>query len=138
MLMWAVMSWGVIQYGNQPLDEWLVPRIEHTWFSKEDPRQEMVQRAYELWGLDFVILIECENGWRNPTIVSKTHDHWICQLNYKYNKNFINSDDFNDVFKQLEYCYEKYKANPNLWYWPNRKIHGVKCTEAVKDRFIFH
>ena len=99
-------------------------KITHNW-----------NYAYEIWGIDFVKLIECENGRWDPKRVSKTHDHWLCQLHYKYNKKFIDSSDFNDPYKQLDYCYEKYKVNPKLRYWPDRKIKGKKCTDYVDDRF---
>lgn len=138
LIMWAVMSWGVVEYGNQPLDSWLTPEIEHTWFSSEDRRQQAVQYAYDLWGIEFVSLIECENGNWNPNAVSETKDYGLCQLNYKYNKKFIDSEDFKDAYKQLDYCYEKFKVNPKLWYWPDREIWGVKCKELVKDRFTLN
>ena len=112
--------------------------IVHKWFQSDDERQKMVQYAYSLWWLDFVKLIECENGNRNPNAKSNTNDYWICQLNYAYNKKFINSEDYKDVYKQLDYCYNKYTYNPNLWYWPNRKIKGKLCKDYVTDRFILN
>lgn len=109
--------------------------IIHEGYSLEDPRQEYVQYAYKLGWIDFVTLLECENGRWDPNRVSKTNDHWLCQLNYKYNKKFIDSEDFKDPYKQLEYCYEKWKINPKLWYWPNRIIKGQKCSDYVLNRF---
>ena len=109
--------------------------IVHNWYASSSAVQNYVNYAYNLWGIDFVKLIECENGIWDPDRVSKTHDHWLCQLNYKYNKNFINSTGFADPYKQIDYCYEKYKANPKLRYWPDRKIHGKKCTDYVDNRF---
>ena len=109
--------------------------ITHNWYATDSVIQDYVNYAYEIWGIDFVKLIECENGTWDPNKISKTHDHWLCQLNYKYNKNFINSSDFSDPYKQLDYCYEKYKVNPKLRYWPSRKIKGKKCTDYVSDRF---
>lgn len=138
-ILWCFMSGGALVCPNPPLDYGLntKPHIQHMWYDPNDPRQEIVQRAYELGWLDFVTMIECENGRRDKDRVSATHDHWICQLNYKYNKKFINSDWFKDVYTQLEYCYEKRNINPNLWYWPNRKINGKFCKDYVKDRFAF-
>jgi len=109
--------------------------IVHNWYSNESIIQEYVKYAYKLWWIDFVKLIECENGTWNPYRVSPTHDHWLCQLNYYYNKDFINSPDFSDPYKQLDYCYEKFKINPDLWYWPSRKIRWKKCSDYVSDRF---
>lgn len=109
--------------------------IVHNWYASDSIIQDYANYAYDIWWIEFVKLIECENGRWDPNRVSETHDHWLCQLNYKYNKNFINSPDFSDPYKQLDYCYEKYKINPKLRYWPNRKIHGKKCSDYVSDRF---
>ncbi len=109
--------------------------ITHNWYASDSVVQDYVDYAYDIWGIDFVKLIECENGRWDPKRVSKTHDHWLCQLHYKYNKEFINSSDFKDPYKQLDYCYEKYKTNPELWYWPDRKINWEKCSDYVNDRF---
>ena len=109
--------------------------IVHNWYASDSIIQDYANYSYDIWGIDFVKLIECENGRWDPNRVSETNDHWLCQLNYKYNKNFINSPDFADPYKQLDYCYEKYKINPKLRYWPNRKIHGKKCSDYVSDRF---
>lgn len=109
--------------------------IVHNWYSSDSVIQDYINYAYELWWIEFVKLIECENWRRDPNRVSETHDHGLCQLNYKYNKKFINSADFKDPYKQLDYCYEKYKTNPKLRYWPNRRIKGKKCSDYVDDRF---
>lgn len=42
------------------------PKIQHSGFATGDYRQEIVAEAYELGGLAFVILLECENGLRDP------------------------------------------------------------------------
>lgn len=109
--------------------------LVHKWYSYGDKMQDYVNYAYHLWWIEFVKLIECENGRRDPKRISKTNDRGLCQLNYKYNKKFINSPDFADPYKQLDYCYEKYKINPNLRYWPKRKIEGKKCSDYVSNRF---
>lgn len=109
--------------------------IHHSWFRDDDEKQKYVQYAYSLWGIEFVKLIECENGNWNPFIQSATNDYGICQLNYRYNKKFIESEDYKDVYKQLDYCYNKFKYNPNLWYWPTRKIKWQLCKDYVSDRF---
>jgi hypothetical protein len=109
--------------------------ITHKWYATDSVIQDYVNYAYDIWGIDFVKMIECENGRWDPNRVSETHDHWLCQLHYSYNKKFINSPEFKDPYKQLDYCYEKYKTNPDLWYWPDRKINGKKCADYVDDRF---
>ena len=109
--------------------------LVHNGYSYGAAMQDYVNYAYHLGWIEFVKLIECENGRWDPKRISKTNDRGLCQLNYKYNKNFINSPDFADPYKQLDYCYEKYKINPNLRYWPKRTIEGKKCSDYVSDRF---
>ena len=109
--------------------------IVHNWYASDSVTQDYVNYAYDIWGIDFVKLIECENGTWDPNRISKTNDHWLCQLHYSYNKEFINSPDFKDPYKQLDYCYEKYKTNPNLRYWPNRKRKGKKGSDYFSNRF---
>ena len=133
-----IMLWLALNL-SAPLDAWLYPEqtqtIVHNWYASGSVVQDYVQYAYDKWWLDFVKLIECENGTRDPYRISKTNDHWICQLHYPYNKSFINSEAFKDPYKQIDYCYEKYKVNPNLWYWPKRKIKWQKCADYVNNRF---
>lgn len=141
-ILWTVLlgitvgDYNTLSGGLLWVEQVSTPAIQHTGFSPEDQRQLMVQYAYDLGGLDFVTTIECENWNRNPDVVSKTKDYWICQLNYKYNKKFIESEEYKDVYKQLDYCYNKFKHNPKLRYGPDRKIKWVKCSEYVLDRFI--
>lgn len=110
------------------------PVIQHSGFSSEDKRQLMVQKAYNLWGLDFVLMLECENGNRNPKAVwDGGHSYGLCQMNNRWHN--IPSEYYNDWKFQLEYCYKKW----NTWtkfYWPSRNIHGTKCSTYVRDRFI--
>jgi len=125
----------VEEYQQEIQEEVQLDTIIHNGYATDSVIQDYVDYAYDIWGIDFVKLIECENGRRDPDRISKTHDHWLCQLNYKYNKKFINSSEFSDPYKQLDYCYEKYKINPDLRYWPDRWIDWKKCTDYVNDRF---
>ena len=131
----AFSTLPVEEYHQEIQQEVQQESITHKWYATDSVIQDYVNYAYEIWGIDFVKMIECENGRWDPNRVSETHDHWLCQLHYSYNKKFINSPEFKDPYKQLDYCYEKYKTNPNLRYWPDRKINGKKCADYVDDRF---
>jgi hypothetical protein len=131
----AFSTLPVEEFQPKVLTEVKQESITHNWYASDSVIQDYVSYAYDIWGIDFVKLIECENGRWDPKRVSKTHDHGLCQLHYSYNKKFIDSKDFNDPYKQLDYCYEKYKINPDLRYWPDRKIDGKKCSDYVDDRF---
>jgi len=123
---------------------WVILSVEssreilyHRGFAEEDIRQAYVHYAYDIGWLDFVKMIECENGNRDQNIISKTNDYGICQLNLRYNKDFILSQNYHNIFSQINYCYEKWKINPKLRYGPDRKIQGQKCADYVSTRFYF-
>lgn len=109
-------------------------RIMHSGFSPDDPRQRMVAEAYDLWGLEFVSLIECENGLRNPKAIwDGGMSFWLCQLNIRRHGEPL-EEERNDRTYQLSICYSKRKWGTKF-YWPQRLIWGRKCWEVVKKRF---
>ena len=110
-------------------------KIQHLGFSPDDYRQEIVQ-AYDLWGMDFVSLIECENGqWLTGAVGDYGRSRGLCQLNTRWHKEPL-SPDWNDRTYQLSICYSKWKWGTKF-YWPSRLIWGKRCWEAVKKRFYF-
>ena len=110
-------------------------RIMHSGFSPDDPRQRMVAEAYDLWGLEFVSLIECENGLRNPKAVwDGGLSFWLCQLNTRRHGEPL-EEERNDRTYQLSVCYSKWKAGTKF-YWPQRLIWGKRCSEVAKKRFM--
>ena len=112
----------------------LTGRIMHSGFSPDDPRQRMVAEAYDLWGLEFVSLIECENGLRNPKAVwDGGMSFWLCQLNIRRHWEPLEEERNNRSY-QLSICYQKRKAGTKF-YWPQRKIRGKSCWEVVRKRF---
>ena len=50
------------------------------------------------------------NSWRTDIVSwlnkNGTRDHWICQLNSRYHKWFINRPEFKDPYAQVDYCLE--------------------------------
>ena len=110
-------------------------RIMHSGFSPDDPRQRMVAEAYDLWGLDFVSLIECENGLRNPKAVWDSGlSFGLCQLNIRRHGEPL-EEERNSRPYQLSVCYQKRKAGTKF-YWPQRLIWGSRCSEVAKKRFM--
>lgn len=110
--------------------------IYHSGFTRDDPRQRMVWEAYDLGGLEFVSLIECENGLRNPKAVwDGGMSFWLCQLNIRRHGEPL-EEEWNDRPYQLSVCYSKWKSGTKF-YWPQRLIWGKKCSEVVKKRFYF-
>ena len=110
------------------------PSIWHSGFSTGDSRQEIVQEAYQLGGLDFVSLIECENGqWLTGAVGDYGKSHWLCMLNTRWHKEPLSSD-WNDWRNQISVCYRKRKTGTKF-YGLQRMIWGKKCSEVVKERF---
>ena len=139
LILWAVLSGQtIVEYGKQPLDIGLVDKvstsvIQHVWFSSGDQRQLMVQRAYELGWMDFVLMIECES-WFNP---KARWDSWraygLCQMNNRWHNV---SDEYKNSWEvQIDTCYQKRKGWTKF-YGPNRKIKGQTCKNYVLDRFV--
>ena len=111
-------------------------KIQHLGFSPDDYRQEIVQEAYQLGGLDFVSLIECENGqWLTGAVGDYGKSHWLCMLNTRWHKEPL-SPSWNDWRNQISVCFEKWKSGTKF-YGPQRMIWGKKCSEVVKERFYF-
>jgi len=95
----------------------------------------MVQKAFELGWIDLVVLIECENGKRDPFAVGDSwHAFWLCQINDHYHK--IPQEFWEDRWKQIEICNEKLKGWTKF-YWLTRLVKGQYCKDYVLDRFTF-
>ena len=111
-------------------------KIMHSGFSPDDPRQRIVAEAYDLWGLDFVSLIECENGLWNPKAVwDGEMSFWLCQLNIRRHGEPL-EEERNKREYQLSICHSKRKWGTKF-YGPQRKIRGKSCSEVAKKRFYF-
>ena len=114
-------------------------QINYTWtlvhkgFARDDIKQKYVQYAYKLWGMDFVKLIECENGNRNINAIwDSWKAFWLCQMNTNYHK--LPAEYKTSWVVQIEYCYKKRKSWTK-YYWPSRIIKWQKCSSYVSNRF---
>ncbi len=81
--------------------------------------QKIVDYAFQLGGKDFVLTLEAENGlWKSDRKSDKVgangySDFGLCQLNMEYHEPFIRSQEFNNPYKQIDYCYEVWKKAIN-------------------------
>ena len=120
----------------EEVEDVLEPLIVHKWFASGDLRQQYVQYAYKLGGMDFVTLLECENG--NWSIWTKG-DHWhawgLCQLNDNYH--YVSPEYKKTWQVQIETCFDKWK-NGTPFYGPSRKVHGQRCSTYVLNRFVIN
>ena len=109
--------------------------IWHAGFSTGDSRQDIVQEAYQLGGLDFVSLIECENGqWLTWAVGDWGKAYGLCQLNTRRHKEPL-APEWKDWRNQLSICYSKRKWGTKF-YWPQRLIWGKRCSEVARKRFM--
>ena len=81
-----------------------------------DEVNTILSYAYNISGeKDFVKTLVAENGTVDPQPKSDIigangfSDYGLCQLNRQWHYKFINSEDFKDPFKQIDYCYGVYQ-----------------------------
>ena len=119
---------------EEEVEDVLEPLIVHKWFSSGDLRQKYVQYAYKLGGMDFVTMMECENGnWSIWSRWDRWHAWGLCQMNDRYH--YV-SDSYKTTWQvQVEYCYKKWSSGTKF-YWPGRIIKGQRCSSYVLDRFV--
>lgn len=109
--------------------------LTHKWFASDSVVQDIVNYAYQLWGMDFVYVLECENGsYRLNSVGDWGHAHGLCQMNDRYHKD-IPADYETDWKVAVEYCYKKW-SSWTVFYWPQRIVKWKKCYKYVADRFI--
>lgn len=91
------------------------PQVRHLGFQPNDYRQAIVQEAYQLGGLDFLTLIECENGLRDPARLGDGGKaHGLCQLNTRRHQEPL-KPDWQDRKTQLSVCFSKRKSGTKFY-----------------------
>ena len=124
-------------------DDRTTKKITHNGFAKDSIVQQYVQYAYQIWGMDLVTLIDCENGtwnmYRQSEVKKKKKrekSFWLCQISQVYHPEIVNTDEFWNSWKwQLDRCKELMNWG-TAFYGRDRKIKWVRCSEYVKSRFI--
>ena len=129
-------GWIILETNQTLVIEPLPPKILHSGFATGDYRQEIVAEAYKLGGLDFIALLECENGqWLTGAVGDYGRARGLCQLNTRRHKEPL-TPEWNDWRNQISVCFEKWKWGTKF-YWPQRLIGGKRCWEVTKKRFYF-
>ena len=88
--------------------------LAHDGYSKDSLVQKLVNYAYSKGqSLDFVRTLDAENGGRAKTLQSKVrdangreHSYWLCQLNKDRHASFLKSQDFDNYYNQIDYCWD--------------------------------
>lgn len=83
---------------------------------------------------DFILTMEAENGlWtpdrRHTQNRNGTYDFGFCGLNSRYHWNFIQSEEFKNPRKQIEYCYNIFRQKPYRFY-------GYYKRNRYRNRFV--
>lgn len=90
--------------------EYITWKILVKGFPEDSEANLIVNKAYKERGIDLVLTLIWENGTfrvdRKSMVIGSNgyYDYGLCQLNYWYHKKFIDSPDFNNWEKQLDYC----------------------------------
>lgn len=115
--------------------------ITHKGYANDSVVQEYVRYAYDIsdWDLDFVAMLDAENGKRDPKRQSQVPDkkRWMsangredsrgfCQLHRRRHKNIVDDPKFfTDWKRQMEQCHKKYKWGTRFyWYDVRHKTKG--------------
>ena len=133
MSIWlSVVEW--VTFTEEELN--IISDRNYKWPRHHDPRiDELMRYAYthcvdSIWSWDIIkdrINYSCQEQSRTRTkenwawwwrVVSPTNDHWICQLNYKRHKDFIDSKEFSDPINQIHYCQEVWQDSIKKWKMP--------------------
>lgn len=112
---------------------------------QNDVRNDMIDYAYQIGGMDLVTLIECENSTWNMTLKAYwTEDsRWLCMFNRRWHSDIVWNPREKDAQWQwfsTDWKYQIDNCNRLMrsgtpFYWRNRIINWVKCSTIVLDRF---
>ena len=105
----------------------------------DNKRLEVINKAYDVWWLDFVLLLNAENWeWTTNRVHLKPYyrnwkkynDHWLCWISDYYYKEIVENPRFTDPDYQIQECYRLYKWWTKF-YWNNIK-------HRYKNQFIVY
>lgn len=91
------------------------------WYKECLTRVGIIKWMYSCENM--ILTFNWENWWWNKDATHKNGawlwvDAWLCQLNSKYHKKFIGSEDFEDPYKQMDYCIGVRKDAQKKWTMP--------------------
>lgn len=108
---------------KEPIAQVSVPQkvIRKDW-NINDERQKYINYIYDRLWKDALLTFTWENTkWTidrpsTHTWFDWNRAYWFCQLYMTYHRDFINSQEFRDPYKQLDYC---------IWVWKDAKKRGI-------------
>jgi len=128
-----VLAWGAFGADlTPPSSTYIDPSTDREmWLLENETPLVMMQNCGAVWDLVYSYLFRV--WWYDVEMletfvaeldtckfdtVSETNDYWICQLHYKYHKEFIDSDMFDNPLHQADYCAQKRKKAKSEWRMP--------------------
>ena len=142
------MVYEAIEQAEEKAEEETKQTIIHKWFAEDSIVQKYVQYAYEIWWMDLVTILECENWtwdmYRQSSVVKnwkREESYWFCQIHRPSQPDIVDNPLFRSDYKwQLDRCKEIRDRELNDWrirfYAQKRKIKWVLCPKYVESRFI--
>lgn len=122
------------------------PWILHNEITKKDVDIDQLEKIRYAWiisrNIDFILTINAESSsWDTMKRsyrkgVNGYYDYGLCQLSYQWHKPFIDSPEFRDWQKQLDYCWKVWQdgiAKGRI----ATTFYGYQKKEAQKKYFIF-
>ena len=115
--------------------EWYIPTPylpEHS-----DLQNKIMQYAYKIsQNKDFLYTLKAECGSISPDCEGATNDFGLCQLHFKYHKQFITSPGFKEWKNQINYCWEVYQ-DAQRRHPLSTTFYGYNVRKKVEHFFKF-
>ncbi len=110
--------------------DWLDPIVNYAYEQTKD----LPHPDWWLMWLDLVKTWSMENTRFSAVQEWAADEKGICQLRYRYHKTFMDTQDFFDPYKQVDYCIEVYMDRYNRTRHNGQKIHQVRAARSIRDR----
>lgn len=133
-----------VERAMQEAENRATKKIKHSGFSEDSIVQQYVQYAYEIWWMDLVTTIECENWtwnmYRQSDVIrnwKREESYWFCQVHRPDHQEIVDNPLFRSDWKrQLDRCAELLRGWTIFYGRDTRKIKGQPCPKYVESRFI--
>ena len=143
-----LLSYDIPQYDIEARDF-----VWYSWWNATEEKAKRMNLAYQLWGKDFVLTLQQENGYRNPKYQSECYwpkclwpaswyprerSYGFCQLNidsWWYGR-FVYWDYFNDPVLQMIFCRNEYQKAVD-WGYISTKFYWYRIRNSHLRKFTF-
>jgi hypothetical protein len=107
--------------------------------SGTDEQHKIVEYLWnKTQNIDLILTFERESGLdKNAYNVNKngSFDKGLCQVNSNYHLDWINSKDFKDIYKQMDYCIDLYLSYEKRGI-VGKRFYAYNKRSTVRDRYV--